>query len=89
MNTQDAVDVVGLDAKIFALVHDSIIAVVKDEHVEEYTRILKQETQRPVKGITIPGCPVGVDQEIGSDYSFGKFDDEYGEAFKEWLQQQT
>lgn len=67
-----------LDAKIFALVHDSIVAVVKDEHVEEYCKILKENTQKN-RGCSIPGCPIGVDQEIGKDYSFGKFEKHYSE----------
>lgn len=61
-----------LDAKIFMLVHDSIVSIVKDEHVEEYCNILKTFTQKD-RGCSIPGSPIGVDQEIGQDYSFGKF----------------
>ena len=62
-----------LDAKIFMLVHDSIVALVKDECIEEYCEILKRNTQKD-RGCSIPGAPIGVDQEIGQDYSFGKFD---------------
>lgn len=69
MDTADAVK--HLDARIFMLVHDSIVAIVKDEDVEEYCRILKECTQRD-RGCSIPGFPVGVDQEIGQDYSFYK-----------------
>ena len=65
-----------LDAKIFALVHDSVVAVVKDEHVDEYCQILKQNMQKD-RGCSIPKCPIGVDQEVGKDYSFGKFDKTY------------
>lgn len=65
-----------LDAKIFMLVHDSIVALVKDEAVEEYCDILRRNTQKD-RGCSIPGCPIGVDQEIGQDYSFGKFDKRY------------
>lgn len=65
-----------LDAKIFALVHDSIVAVVLNEHVEEYCKILKVCTQKD-RGCSIPKSPIGVDQEIGKDYSFGKFDKYY------------
>lgn len=86
MDTQDVCDARGLDAKIFALVHDAIVAIVKDEHVEEYCEILRKETQKDVKNTSIPGCPVGVDQEVGKDYSFGKFDKEYGEEFAKWLE---
>lgn len=66
----------GLDAKIFMLVHDSIVAVVKDEHVQEYCKILRANTQKD-RGCSIPGTPIGVDQDIGQDYSFGNFDERY------------
>jgi DNA polymerase I-like protein with 3'-5' exonuclease and polymerase domains len=66
----------GIIAKIIMLVHDSIVAIVKDEYVEEYCEILKRNTQKD-RGCSIPGCPIGVDQEIGQDYSFGKWDKTY------------
>jgi DNA polymerase I-like protein with 3'-5' exonuclease and polymerase domains len=66
----------GLDAKIFMLVHDSIVAIVKDEHVDEYCQVLKQNTQKD-RGCGIPNHPIGVDQDIGQDYSFGKWDEYY------------
>lgn len=66
----------GLDAKICMLVHDSIVAIVKDECVEEYCEIVKRNTQKD-RGCSIPGTPIGVDQEIGQDYSFGKFEKQY------------
>ena len=65
-----------LDAKIFMLVHDSIVALVKDEDVEQYCEILKRNTQKD-RGCSIKNCPIGVDQDIGQDYSFGKFDKYY------------
>ena len=65
-----------LDAKIFALVHDSIVAVVRDDHVDEYCRLLQINTQKD-RGCSISKCPIGIDQEIGQDYSFGKFDKTY------------
>lgn len=58
------------------LVHDSIVALVKDEHVEQYCEILKRNTQKD-RGCSIPMCPIGVDQDIGTDYSFGKYDEFY------------
>lgn len=60
-----------IDAKIFALVHDSIIAEVKDENIEEYCNNLKLYTQMN-RGCSIPGCPIGIDVDIGNDYSFTK-----------------
>lgn len=65
-----------LDAKIFMLVHDSIVAIVKDENVEEYCEIVKRNTQKD-RGCSIPGFPIGVDQDIGQDYSFGDFELQY------------
>ena len=65
-----------LDAKIFMLVHDSIVALVKDEHVEQYCEILRDCTQRD-RGCNIGNSPIGVDQDVGQDYSFGKFDEVY------------
>lgn len=76
MRTRDFVNKAGLDAKIFMLVHDSIVAVVKDEHVESYCEILKTCTQHDW-GCSIPNFPVGVDQDIGEDYSFGHFTEIY------------
>lgn len=76
MDTANELEAKGLDAKIFMLVHDSIVAIVKDECVEEYCEIVKRNTQKD-RGCSIPGAPIGVDQEIGQDYSFGKFDKQY------------
>lgn len=81
INTSRLVKKENLDVKIFALVHDSIIAEVKVEHLERYLQILKQETQRDF-GVSIPGHPMGIDVEIGEDYSFIEYDfssDEYEE----------
>ena len=66
-----------VDAKIFMLVHDSIVALVKDEDVVKYCEILKRNTQHSW-GCEIPNAPIGVDQDIGEDYSFGHFDEVYG-----------
>ena len=76
MDTANEIKAKDLDAKIFMLVHDSIVALVKDECIEEYCEILKKNTQKD-RGCSIPGFPIGVDQEIGQDYSFGKFDKQY------------
>lgn len=76
MDTAKEVKELGLDAKIFALVHDSIVAVVKNEDVEEYCAVLKRNTQTD-RGCSIPGAPIGVDTDVGQDYSFGHFDDYY------------
>lgn len=65
-----------LDAKIFMLVHDSIVALVKDEDVVEYCEILKRNTQQDL-GCSIKGYPIGVDQDVGQDYAFGDFEKTY------------
>jgi DNA polymerase I-like protein with 3'-5' exonuclease and polymerase domains len=72
-----------LDARIFMLVHDSIVAEVREDQVEEYCKMLREVTQRD-RGIGIPGAPIGVDQEIGDDYSFGDFLGKYGEDFSKY-----
>lgn len=66
----------GLDAKIFMLVHDSIVALVKEDRVEEYCAILKRNTQTD-RGCSISGFPIGVDQDVGDDYSFGSWEETY------------
>ena len=76
MDTQDKCDKQKIDAKIFMLVHDSIVALVKDEDVERYCEVLKECTQKD-RGCSIPGTPIGVDQDVGLDYSFGDWDDRY------------
>ena len=64
-------------AKIFALVHDSILAEVREDYIEEYSDILLECVQKD-RGISIPGSPVGCDFEIGDDYSMCKFEKKYG-----------
>ena len=76
MLTAKEVAAEGLDAKIFMLVHDSIVALVKDSDVDQYCEILRRCTQHDW-GCNIPGSPIGVDQDIGTDYSFGKWDEYY------------
>jgi DNA polymerase I-like protein with 3'-5' exonuclease and polymerase domains len=65
-----------MKAKIFALVHDSILAEVPDEEIEAYTAIVQKCIQRD-RGLSIPGCPIGVSFEIGQDYSLGKLEKAY------------
>ena len=76
IESQEEFDRLKLDAKIFMLVHDSIVVLVRDDLVEQACEILAKYTQRD-RGCSIPGCPIGIDQEIGKDYSFGKFDKTY------------
>lgn len=77
MDTAQEVKALGLDAHIFMLVHDSIVALVKDADVDRYCEVLRIATQRD-RGCSILGSPIGVDQDIGQDYSFGHFDEYYG-----------
>ena len=67
----------GMKSRIFALVHDSILAEVPEEEVEDYCEKLQAFIQQD-RGIFIPGAPVGCDFEIGADYSMGKYEKLYG-----------
>ena len=65
-------------ARIFALVHDSILAEVPEDEVDEYMEKLASFIQMD-RGISIPGAAVGCDFEIvHEDYSGGKFEKMYG-----------
>lgn len=76
MGTANECKARGLDAHIFMLVHDSVVALVREDQVDEYCEILKRNTQAD-RGCSIPGSPIGVDQDIGDDYSFGDWDSTY------------
>jgi DNA polymerase I-like protein with 3'-5' exonuclease and polymerase domains len=66
------------DAKIIALVHDSLVLEVKESEVKEVSEMMAKITQKD-RGCSIPGQPIGVDLEIGDDYAFGKFEKQYPE----------
>lgn len=76
MDTHNELKRIKAPAKIFMLVHDSIVALVRNDFIEEYCKILGRNTQKD-RGCSIPGTPIGIDQEVGNDYSFGKFDKTY------------
>lgn len=76
IDTSAAVKERNLDAKIFMLVHDSIVSLVKEEHVDEYKALLQYHTQKD-RGCSIPKKAIGIDQDVGKDYSFGHFDEVY------------
>lgn len=57
------------DMKIFMLVHDSIVAEVREDLIPLYVEKLAFFTQKIRAGLTIPGTPVGLDLDIGDDYS--------------------
>ena len=67
-----------VDAKIIALVHDSLVLEVKESDVEVVSDMMAKITQKD-RGCSIPGQPVGVDLDIGDDYAFGKFEKQYPE----------
>lgn len=72
----------GIDANIFAVVHDSIVACVKEDQVEQYLEIVYRNVKTD-RGCSIPGTPIGIDAETedgGSrDYSGGKLDEMFPE----------
>ena len=76
IDTANEVKRAKLDAHIFMLVHDSVVALVREDQVDTYCEILKRNTQKD-RGCSIPMFPIGVDQDIGDDYSFGKYEDSY------------
>ena len=65
-----------MKSKIFALVHDSILAEVPDNEVDFYCEMLQKIIQKD-RGVSIPGAPIGCDFEIGEDYSMGKWEKLY------------
>jgi len=77
IDMNDYIRVEKMKSRIFALVHDSILAEVPDEEVEEYSRALKTFIQLD-RGVSIPGAPVGCDFDVHEDYSLGKFEKMYG-----------
>ena len=66
-----------MKSRIFALVHDSVLAEVPDDEVEHYSEKLQEFIQMD-RGLSIPGAPIGCDFEIAEDYSMGKFEKQYG-----------
>ena len=77
IDMHDRIQAKKMKARIFALVHDSILAEVPEDEIEVYSEKLKHCIQKD-RGIIIPGAPVGCDFEIGDDYSMGKFEKQYG-----------
>jgi hypothetical protein len=66
-------------------VHDSIVAIVKEEQVEDYIELVTRCVQKD-RGCSIKDCPVGLeaDSEPGGslDYSCGKLEKMYPELAK-------
>lgn len=75
------------EMQIVALVHDSIVAIVREDLVDEYNEIIDRNVQAQRfngwddKPLEIPGAPIGIEsdsEEGGSrDYSCGKMDKAY------------
>ncbi len=63
----------GMKSRVFALVHDSILAEVPEDELDIYQEKLRGFVQKD-RGLSIPGFPIGCDFEIGDDYSFGKYE---------------
>ena len=66
-----------MKSRIFALVHDSILAEVPEDEVESYREALQHYIQLD-RGVSIPGAAVGCDFDVHDDYSLGKFEKMYG-----------
>jgi DNA polymerase I-like protein with 3'-5' exonuclease and polymerase domains len=73
IDMQNYINETGMKARIFALVHDSILAEVPDDELDHYQEKLREYVQKD-RGISIPGTAIGCDFEIGDDYSFGKYE---------------
>jgi DNA polymerase-1 len=76
IETQKYIRETGMKSKIFALVHDSILAEVPEDEIEHYSEKLKQFVQAD-RGLSIPDAPIGCDFDVADDYSLGKFEKLY------------
>ena len=68
MDSYDELKNLGLDFKMFALVHDSIVSEVKDEDVDEYIKVVRYNLQKDM-GLSITGFPIGVDFDVSQNYA--------------------
>lgn len=76
MEISDELKQKNIPAQIFMLVHDSIVIHCKEEYVDEVREIMKRCTQKD-RGCSIPNFPIGIDQDVGDDYSFGVYEEQY------------
>lgn len=60
----------------FTVVHDSIVSEVREDLIEEYIQAARQSIQKD-RGLSIPGCPINVDFEIGDSWGELKDEKEY------------
>jgi hypothetical protein len=70
-----------MGAKVFALVHDSILAEVPNDEIELYCEALRGFVQAD-RGLSIPGTPIGCDFELAEDYSMGLGSEDHPEMTK-------
>ena len=77
IDMQRYIEKTGMKSKIFALVHDSVLAEVPEDEIEHYLEKLQEFIQKD-RGLSIPGAPVGCDFDVADDYSLGKFEKLYG-----------
>ena len=73
---QEFIEATGMDAKIFALVHDSILAEVREDQIDTYVKKLKSFVEKD-RGLNIVGKPIGCDFSISDDYSDGDFEEKF------------
>lgn len=55
------------EVRLFATVHDSIVAEVRNDMLDTYASVLKSNLQKD-RGVFIPGCPIVVDVEVGPSW---------------------
>lgn len=55
------------EIRVFATVHDSVVAEVAEHRVDEYVNQLRSNLQKD-RGVNIPGCSIVVDVEIGDSW---------------------
>jgi DNA polymerase I-like protein with 3'-5' exonuclease and polymerase domains len=59
---------------VFATVHDSVVAEVSNDMVDEYVTQLKSNLQKD-RGVNISGCSIVVDIEVGTSWGeLGKYE---------------
>ena len=76
IDMQKYIEQTGMKAKIFALVHDSVLAEVPEDEIDLYVEKLRECIQKD-RGLSVPGTPIGCDFDIADDYSLGKFEKLY------------
>lgn len=55
------------EIKVFATVHDSVVAEVHNDYLDLYANTIKQNLQKD-RGVYIPNCPIVVDVEVGPSW---------------------